>query len=164
MFSSGTSSSKPRGNINFVDWLQAIREGKWSRKVAQIRGEQDPDRKSMLKRTTLQGCTPSGVFWDRRRMDEGRRQWAVICIDIDGKEQTLDPEQVAQMVREESDTAKRVPPRPVLPKNITALAYHRSAGGNGWAVYYKYDPSKRVVDEASHKHAFGILQMRRDIS
>ena len=159
LFGSGTSSSKPRGNINFVDWLQAIRDGKWSGVVAQIRGEQDPKRKSMLKSTTLQGCTPSGIFWDRRRMVDGRRQWAIICIDIDGKQQTLDPEQVAQMVREESDTAKRIPKRPVLPNNMAALAYHRSAGGNGWAVYYKYD-SPKGVDEASHQNAFDLLQIR----
>ena len=160
MFGSGTSSGKPRGDINFVDWLQAIRDGKWSGAVAQIRGEQDPKRKSMLKNDTLKACTPSGVFWERRTMVDGRRQWAVICIDIDGKDQTLDPQEVARMVQEESDTARRIPKRLVLPVHMAVLAYHQTASGNGWAVYYKYDPPKRVVDEASHKAAFELLQMR----
>jgi len=59
MFGSGTSSSKPGGKINFVDWLQAIRDGKWREEVATIRGEKDPQRQSTLKKTTLQGCSPN---------------------------------------------------------------------------------------------------------
>lgn len=160
LFSTGMSSGKQIGDIKLADWLQSIRDGKWSGAVAQIRGEQDPKRQSTLKNTKLQACTPSAVFWERRTMVDGRRQWAVICIDIDGKDQTLDPQEVARMVQEESDTAKHIPKRLVLPVHMAVLAYHQTASGNGWAVYYKYDPPKRVVDEASHKAAFELLKIR----
>jgi len=155
LFSNAISSGKQIGEIKFVDWLQAIKDGKWREEVATIRGEKDPQRQSTLKKTTLQGCSPSGVFWEHRRMVDTRRQWAIICIDIDKDKQTLDLQEVALMVQDEKDTTKR----PILPNHMVVLAYHQTAR-YGWAVYYKYDPPKQVVDEASHKDAFEILKTR----
>lgn len=68
-----------------VDLFTVLTTGKWQHLTEKVRAEKDKKKRDKLKQQLLPAFTPSGVFKEHERNDEGLvKHSGYMCIDIDG--------------------------------------------------------------------------------
>lgn len=151
-YHSAKDSRKQAGVYSLFYFLRDIQQGQYSRAVMAVREEPDPKRQSTLKNSTLTAITPSGQWPQNRGMAEAHRQYAIICVDIDDKEQGRPMREIGAFIAEQAaSTSPQASP--------FLFAYHKSTRGNGFAVYYTYEPPQGGgVTDAGHRQAFAELR------
>lgn len=149
---SAKESSRQAGKLSLLHFLQDVKQGQYVRAVLAVRNEPDPKKQATLKNGTIAAVTPSGQWQGPRTMAAEHRQYAIVCIDIDGKDQTRPITEIAEALAAQVATTS-TGAGPVV------FAYHRSLRGDGFAVYYSYEPAEgQAVDEQAHHQAFEYLR------
>jgi len=151
-YNSAKESSRQAGVYSLLYFIKNIQQGAHTRAITAIRDATDPKRQSALKSSTLPAITPTGQWPANRGMAARHIQYAIICIDIDEKGQSRSMQEIGNFIAEQA--ASTNPQRsPFL------FAYHQSARGNGFAVYYTYQPPQGgSITEATHRATFEQLR------
>ena len=115
-------ASKPDVSIDFQEYLDAIKDGKFQDEVLQYRAKK-------IEKLQLRGVTASGEFSYRSAKNLIQHS-GFICIDIDEKDQP------------ESTDLKKI--KGDLKDNSYVYALHHSVSGFGLCVYIKIEPEKHL--------------------
>lgn len=116
MFAS-VRDTKPAGEMEVIDFLNAVKHGRWQEKIEPIRKITDKDERQKAKQK-LPACTISGTFTERKQSGFVQHSGFMV-VDID----------------------ERVD-RALLQKDQYTYALFHSASGVGIAVLVKVDPNK----------------------
>ena len=117
--SGGVRNNVPDSHIHFVEYIQDIRDGIYHSEVMAYRKAKTEETKRRLT-----AVTPSGKF--KKQGKEGLETHSgIICIDIDAK----DNDGVDMLA---------------IRKDEYLYALHLSAGGEGYAAYYRIEPDRHV--------------------
>lgn len=115
-------ASKPELSIEFEDYLDAIKDGKFQDEVLKYRA-------GKIEKNTLRGVTASGEF-TYRSSNNLIKHSGFICIDIDEKDQP------------EGTDLKKV--KADLKKDSYVFALHHSVSGFGLCPYFKIEIEKHL--------------------
>lgn len=116
----------PKEAIGFETYLEGIRDGRWEKEVLGYRA-------GRIEKSKLPGVTPSGTF-TYRAAGSLQAHSGIIALDFDEKDNLYFP-------------ADEIATDPFV------YAFHRSAGGKGYAVYIRIDPAKHAESYLSlEKH------------
>ncbi len=109
--------TQPKGQMSISAYLDDVKNGRWEKEVYEYRA-------GKREKTSLPGVTPSGVFTYRSSGNLVSHS-GILVLDFDKQDNDYFP-------------ADAVAADPYV------YAFHRSAGGEGYAVYIKIDAAKHA--------------------
>jgi len=112
-------SPQPIGEMDFVAYLNAIRDGLWQDDIIDY-------HTGKLEKTALKAVTPSGIFNESRANKNLKSHSGFINIDIDQKD----------------NQQKLIEIRDTLYADSFIYAAHLSASGKGISIYIRINPDK----------------------
>lgn len=115
-----SAKSEKQKEITISDYFEGIKSGQWQDCVIDYKN-------GKIDKTKIPAVTPSGLF-DGRKDSDLKQHSGILCIDIDGKDQSRPINEVKQQLK--------------ILKEIIAI--HLSLSQNGLAVYFRIRKDKHI--------------------
>ena len=115
-----------KDQIDFIEYLNGIKNGQWQDVVLSIRAEKNEATKK-AKKTKSPAVTASGYFSESRNAAKLTTHSGILCIDCDAK-----------------DNPNILDIRAEFGGDEFIYSFHTSISGSGLAIYFKINPNKHL--------------------